>query len=374
MGEYLKLIQNAQNAFAFLAFDKLNKGGGIDHYDKDKGVYNINDTGKKIIGKSPHMITVFYLIEQAINKYTHVLLIGETGTGKELVAKALHYNSTRHRPLNNNYVIVNCSFHNKDLLSTELFGYSRGAFTSADPSGKIGAFEEAVDGTIVLDEIGDMTLDVQKTLLRVLEERRFHRLGRGKDIDLSNTRVIASTNKDLAELVRIGEFREDLFYRLEQTVICLPPLRERAGEDLKAIVEYFAGTSGFISDKILEEIKSTNFPGNFRGLENIILRGKSLGFDQITDEVLAILILYMKAQSYLLNGGSIGSNDLSIGQYGSEKDGHNGELPTLNVQELRDLALRRALEQTKGNKKKAARITGIDFRTINRIIKRETGS
>jgi DNA-binding NtrC family response regulator len=229
---------------------------------------------KNIIGISDPMQKVFSLMERISRTDSTVLILGETGTGKELVARAIHFNSERqNRPL----VTVHCGAIPEALLESELFGYEKGAFTGAIRR-KIGHFENANGGTIFLDEIGDMTPGIQIKLLRVLEEQEFYRLGGLIPIKV-DVRVIAATNKDLEKEIKKGNFREDLYYRLNIIPIELPPLRERVS-DIPFLVDHFIkkfnklkkqNVEG-ISEECLSLFKQYSWPGNVRELENIIER------------------------------------------------------------------------------------------------------
>ena len=227
-----------------------------------------------IIGSSEQMQKLFQFIKTvAENDYT-VLITGESGTGKELVARAIHKRSKRRSAP---FVAINCGAIPENLLESELFGYEKGAFTDAK-SQKIGKFEQAVNGTIFLDEIGEMTLKLQVKLLRFLEDRRIERVGGTQLIEL-DVRIIAATNQDLEEHAKSGKFREDLFYRLSVLHKELPPLRER-GEDIIFLSNYFLDRFGKdnkrkglkLSSEAIQAIDSYKWPGNVRELENKIKR------------------------------------------------------------------------------------------------------
>ena len=232
----------------------------------------------EIIGRSPPMLAVFRAIEQVANGETTVLLLGETGTGKELVARAIHVRSTRRDgPL----VKVNCAAIPRGLIESELFGHERGAFTDAR-SRRRGRFEVAQGGTILLDEISELPLEVQAKLLRVVQEREFERVG-GRETLRADARVLAATNRDLRADVASGRFREDLFFRLHVFPIALPPLRERP-EDIDPLVRHFIARLNIKHDrKIVDltpessaELESYGWPGNVRELENVIERAMVL--------------------------------------------------------------------------------------------------
>lgn len=227
-----------------------------------------------IIGKSPSICEVFSLIEKVQDTDSTVLIQGESGTGKELIAQALHYGGERR---DNPFVPVNCGAIPAELLESELFGHEKGAFTHAIRT-RIGRFEMADKGTVFLDEIAEMSPVLQVKLLRVLQERKFERVGGAKTIT-SDFRVIAATNRDLAEEVRNGNFREDLYYRLTVIPIESPPLRERKS-DIPLLVEKFLERFCVskkrvirgVDDDAMECLKRYPWPGNVRELENMIER------------------------------------------------------------------------------------------------------
>ena len=231
----------------------------------------------EIIGDSPAMMNVFRSVEKVSATDSTVLITGESGTGKELIARAIHYNSDRYaKPL----VIINCGAIPGELLESELFGHEKGAFTGAYRT-RIGRFEMADGGTIFLDEIGDMSPDLQVKLLRVLQEQNFERVGSTKSINV-DVRIIAATNKNLLNSIEEGKFREDLFYRLNVIPIHVPPLRERKS-DISLLKDYFLKRMGgrrrqdrkrmkSFSDEALDLILKYDWPGNIRELENLIER------------------------------------------------------------------------------------------------------
>jgi len=231
-----------------------------------------------IIGTSSPMLALFQLIETIAATNSTVLITGESGTGKELIARAIHVNSPRReRP----FVAVNCGALAETLLDSELFGHMRGAFTGAD-SNKKGLIEVAEKGTIFLDEIGEMSPAVQVKLLRVLQERKFRRLGGTEEID-ADIRILAATNRDLAKMVADGSFREDLYYRINVIPIRVPPLRERQG-DIPLLAEHFVSRFAEqmgkpitgISGAALALLSQYGWPGNIRELENAMERAVAL--------------------------------------------------------------------------------------------------
>jgi len=235
-----------------------------------RGIYSFSN----IVGRNSRVKEVFRLVEQVAQTDVPALILGETGTGKELVAKAIHYNSSRREKP---FVVVNCSALAETLLESELFGHEKGAFTGAHRQ-HTGKFEEAEGGTIFLDEIGDVPLSVQTKLLRVLQEKEIQRVG-GRDTLKVDIRVIAATNRDLEAMMAAGQFREDLFFRLNVFPILIPPLRERL-DDIPALVEHFLAKHASLSQNRVTRISPAAFPsmmsyqwkGNIRELENLIKR------------------------------------------------------------------------------------------------------
>ncbi len=241
-----------------------------------------------LIGKSPAMQEIYAKIEQVADSRTTVLITGESGTGKELVAKALHYNSSRReRP----FVALNCAALPETLIESELFGHEKGSFTDATAR-RVGQFELANSGTLFLDEIGDLSPMTQAKLLRVLQEREFTRIGGVQPIKV-DVRIVAATNKNLDELVRKGQFREDLYYRINVIALYLPPLRER-GEDIPLLAKHFLSKRLEeekrphieFSREALELLTRYPWPGNVREMENVIEQAFlwSQNASQITQE------------------------------------------------------------------------------------------
>jgi len=238
-----------------------------------------------IIGKSKPMQQIYDLIKLAAPSKSNILVLGESGTGKELVAKAIHHHSRR---ANGPFVTVNSGSMPADLLESNLFGHVRGAFTGAIASKK-GLFELATNGSIFFDEIGNIPLDTQAKLLRVIQEKEFMRLGGIETIKV-DVRIVAATNADLEGAVQQGHFREDLYYRLNVIVINLPPLRKRS-EDIPLLAQHFLAHYARENEKALREISSRamevlldyHWPGNVRELENVIERGVVLSTGEVLD-------------------------------------------------------------------------------------------
>lgn len=245
------------------------KDNRIEKLESDINEYDMNSFN--IIGKSNQMKKVFKDIGRIANTDHTVLILGESGSGKELVSKAIHLSG---KNSNKPYIQVNITAIPNDLIESELFGYEKGAFTGASGK-KTGRFEEANGGTILLDEIGDMSFDLQSKLLRVLEEKKFYRLGSQKPINFK-ARIIASTNKDLEQEVKKKNFREDLFFRLNSLSIDLPTLRQRKS-DIPLLVDFFLSkysdnnqTQKIVNDEFLKTLIDYDWPGNVRELENSI--------------------------------------------------------------------------------------------------------
>lgn len=254
----------------------------------DSKVHNFGD----IIGESPKMKSVFKVIERIAESNVTVLVRGETGTGKELVAAAIHKRSKRKEEP---FVKLNCAAITDTLIESELFGHEKGAFTDAKEARK-GRFELADGGTLFLDEIGDISSSAQVKLLRVLQEREFERVGGSKTIKV-NVRLVAATNRNLEEMVKNGTFREDLYYRLNVIPIDLPPLRER-GDDIAQLVNFFLQKSMnnhkkrvIITDEAMDILSQYSWPGNVRELENTIERIVLMGSEEgiSADEMLLLL-------------------------------------------------------------------------------------
>jgi two-component system response regulator AtoC len=234
----------------------------------------LKNTFDEIIGESEALIKALKTVEQVAHSDSTVLIRGETGTGKELIARALHEKSPR---CSKPFVVVNCSAIPATLMESELFGHEKGAFTGAT-SRRLGRFEQAADGTLFLDEIGDVGMEVQSRFLRAIEEKSFSRVGGTETVDVS-VRIVAATNRNLEEDIEANRFRKDLFYRLNVVPISLPPLRERWG-DIPVLADYFLKKHSVINKKPIKSIDQEvlnllaryHWPGNIRELNNVIER------------------------------------------------------------------------------------------------------
>jgi DNA-binding NtrC family response regulator len=289
----------------------LNKTSLIREIDRLKQEISVKyEFEKSIIGTSPAIRKVFEFLEKAVKTQITVSITGETGTGKELVAKAIHFNSKRR---NKPYVAVNITAIPKDLIESELFGHEKGSFTGA-MNRRIGKFEEAEGGTIFLDEIGEMDLSLQSKLLRVLQEKELTRIGSNQVIKL-DVRVIVATHRNLHEEVKAGRFREDLFYRLLGLPIHLPPLRDR-GQDIlllaKFFLDQFAKENDMRKFKLGQEAQNKllnyHYPGNVRELKSVVelaavmaeeneIQAKDITFNTILDKE-SFMLKEMTLQEY----------------------------------------------------------------------------
>ena len=308
----------------------------------------------RIVGASGALQQVLDIVRKVAKTNTTVLIRGETGTGKELIAAALHHNSLR---ANRNFVRVNCAALQENLLESELFGHEKGAFTGADRQ-RIGRFEQADSGSLFLDEVGDMSPNTQAKILRVLQEQEFERLGGTRTIGV-DVRLLAATNRNLGEMVASGEFREDLFYRLNVMAVEMPPLRDRK-EDITQLAETFMNRfSGELRKKVTgldsaaeKLLQRYNWPGNIRELENAIER--------------AVL---------LAEGDVITMDDLRLGELSPRVGGSDVVSvvkippPGIALEEIERQAVVEALTMSNWVQKDAAELLSITPRVMNYKIK-----
>lgn len=358
--------ETAVNAMKEGAYDYVEKGGSIEELKKivrqallKNGLVNEASAPKKeaaeveffgMIGSSREMLKVFTTIKKVADTPANILILGESGTGKELVARAIHANSSRAKMP---FMAINSGGIPENLLESELFGYMKGSFTGAYAD-RAGLFELARGGTIFLDEIGELPPVLQVKLLRVVQEKTFRRIGGGEDIKV-DVRIISATHQNLKERVKKGEFREDLYFRLNVIPIHMPPLRERR-EDIplltKHFIEKYAREFGkevrMISSYAMELLMQYPFPGNIRELENIIERGVA-----------------MESSNIILPENLVLSDQ-------AEEDGKEPDLDIpdagldLNVQleKFERKIIEKALQKTKGSKTKAAELLGVTFDSL----------
>lgn len=304
------------------------------------------ELGKKyglgnLVGKSLSMQKVFKVLEKVVATTATVLIQGESGTGKELVAKFIHYNGPRaKKPM----ISINCAAFNDTLLESELFGHRKGAFTGADQN-KMGVFQLADGGTLFLDEVGDMSMEMQKKLLRILQNGEVRPIG-GQDTVHVDVRIIAASNRVLKDLMQEGNFREDLYFRLNVITVALPPLRDRR-EDIPLLIDYYSQKiaqelgrpTKKVPEKVLEKLLEYNWPGNVRELENELRR---------------VFILDTEYHFEALPPAS----------------GKGAEDSDLNLTSIEQRTIQRALAQTGGNKTKAAELVGLPLRTFYERLKK----
>jgi two-component system NtrC family response regulator len=307
-----------------------------------------------IISASRGMEEALNLVKRAAPSAATVLILGESGTGKELIARAIHYSSPRaDRPL----VKVNCAALPENLLESELFGHEKGAFTGA-VTRRVGRFEQADQGTIFLDEIGDLSPSLQSKLLRVLQEKEFERVGSGQTLRV-DVRVVAATNRNLEEAIQKGTFREDLYYRLNVVTVFLPPLRERK-EDIPPLIEHFLKkyrrqnqkSMVSLSKEARDLLLNYNYPGNIRELENIVERAVVLSRgDTIMTQDLPLNLREGKVEDLM------------------KQSGKGRSLPE-TLEEIERLRITQALESSHGVQTRAAEELGISERVLRYKMKK----
>ncbi|MCP3058412.1 sigma-54 dependent transcriptional regulator [Myxococcus sp. K38C18041901] len=298
-----------------------------------------------LVGRSPALLEVYKQVARAAASNVPVLITGETGTGKEMVARALHKRSPRST---GPFIPVDCGAITESLMESELFGHAKGSFTGASGARR-GVFEEANGGTLFLDEIGDVGMKVQSQLLRVLQEGEIRRVGESVPVKV-DARVVAATNKDLKERVSEGVFREDLLYRLDVVHLHLPPLRERR-EDIPALVQHFAsrhargGVSPVVTSEAMGRLTAYDWPGNVRQLENVVARALALNVT-----------------------GVLGPQDFPepIGDAPKRLTGLAGDMPSLAELSRRYAA--HVLQAVGGNKSEAARLLDVDRKTLYKLL------
>ena len=354
------IIFKAQKASKVSAEVSVLKQEIKDHYQLER----------TIIGQSQPMQKIYKTLGKIAPSDITILIYGESGTGKELIARAIHFNSPR---LGKPFIALNCAAIPRELLESELFGHEKGAFTGATER-KIGKFEQANDGTIFLDEIGDMPLELQAKLLRVLQEKEVTRTGGNTTIKI-NTRIVAATNQDLKSKVQQKEFREDLYYRLNVVPLELPALRDRR-EDIPNLADYFlakahqeyASPANGFAKEAMDLLCSYDWPGNVRELENAIQRASLLSPDAL-----------LNATDFpdLTSGQGSNSNGTSLEALITQK--LQSSLTQIDLQDMDNLyemvlhqmerpLINIVLEKTRGNQVKAAEVLGINRNTLRKKI------
>lgn len=343
LDEFKALINQVQDMESKIAF-----------YEKEiKRIQGAKYSFESIVGNSLQIEEVKHIAKKAARSKTTVLIKGETGTGKELFAHAIHYNSPRSV---GPFIPVNCAAIPKDLLEAELFGYEDGAFTGAKQGGKPGKFELANNGTLFLDEIGDMPLEMQAKLLRVLENKELERIG-GTTAKSINVRIIAATNKDLWKMTNEGEFREDLYYRLNVFMLEIPPLSERK-DDIPLIADYLIKKLNkrldlqvvSLNQEVKQSLMKYHWPGNIRELANLLERSMNM----IDDEQIITM------------------HHLPV--YSNRKSSFSVSKEVYSLKEQMDMTEKRAiiaaLNKAKGNKEEAATLLDIHRASLYRKLKK----
>jgi DNA-binding NtrC family response regulator len=308
-------------------------------------------SSRDVVGTSPAMVEVYGLAARVAVGDAPVLIVGETGTGKELIARAIHAGSPR---ADQPFVPVDCTSLPEPLVESELFGHERGAFTGAVTTRR-GLFEAATGGTIFLDEVGDLALPLQAKLLRALQEREIRRVGGTESIPV-DARLIAATHRDLRARVSTGEFRDDLYYRLNVVTVNLPPLRERA-QDIPLLaghfVERFAAARGrpapVLSPGTMDRLRAHRWPGNVRELENVLERAVTLATGPV-----------LRPEDLALEGAPPAAGGPALPAAG------------MTLEAVKRWYVRRVLEEAGGNKQRAAEMLGVDRRTLYRLLARES--
>lgn len=326
----------------YRAIEKADLSKRVQQLEKQLGDKHSFDN---IIGKAKSIQKAIELARKVAPTDTTVILTGETGTGKEVFAQAIHRESKRSKQ---NFVAINCSAFSKDLLESEMFGHKAGAFTGAVKDQK-GLFEEANHGTIFLDEIGEMALDLQAKLLRVIETGEFLRVGESK-VTKVNVRIIAATNRDLQKEIELGHFREDLYYRISVFQIHLPPLRERV-IDIEPLTQHFLALFASktnkriksVSNEFLEALKLHQWNGNIRELKNVIERSVILSDDELSPESLPV-----ELQNNIRSGGS------------------GKILSAFDLASAEKIHIQKVLNYSNGNKTETARLLNIALTTLYR--------
>jgi two-component system nitrogen regulation response regulator GlnG len=330
-----------------------------------------------LIGRSPAMQEIYRVLARLMGTDLTVMITGESGTGKELVARALHdYGKRRAGP----FVAINMAAIPRELIESELFGHEKGSFTGAMARG-VGRFEQAQGGTLFLDEIGDMPLEAQTRLLRVLQQGEYTTVG-GRTPIRADVRIIAATHRDLRQLIRQGLFREDLFYRLNVVPIRLPPLRERT-EDITALARHFfaqAASEGLpvksLDQTAMDRLKSYRWPGNVRELENLVRRLAALYSQEVigVDAIEAELAEASPAQSAVEMNGDESLSSAAERHLREYFAAHKGGLPPSGLYDrvLREIErplIQLSLSATRGNQLKAAQLLGLNRNTLRKKVR-----
>jgi len=367
LSDILELTEKAVKAGKLMR-EVVSYPNSDDGFDTPSATQPKPQRERKIIGSSRKMQEVYKMIGQVAESDATVLIRGESGVGKELVAQAIYHHSLRKdKP----FLSVNCAAIPETLLESELFGYERGAFTGADKR-RIGKFEQADGGTILLDEIGDMPPQSQAKILRVLQDGEFDRLG-SNQTQRVDVRIIAATNKTLEQLIKEGKFREDLYYRLKIITIDIPPLRERK-EDIGELVEHFLKQrtpgKGLITEQAMEKLENYPWPGNIRELENTIQRALILSKGKVITDA---NIVFDTESSFI--SSDIEEVELQLERQLEALFKHIAENSGQNIYPnifdiIEKFLIKRAMQETDNNQVQAAKLLGISRNTLRHRIRK----
>ncbi len=353
------------------------EAGDLGFEPSEGGDSSGTDAARTLVGKSRAIQDVYKEIGRLAPTRVSVLVCGETGVGKELVARAIHEHSERGT---GPFVAVNCGAIPDNLLESELFGFEKGAFTGAD-SDHQGYFEQAQSGTLFLDEVGDLPLNMQVKLLRVLQEKRIRRLGSDEEIPI-DVRIIAATNQRMEELVREQQFREDLFYRLNTVIIDVPPLRDRK-DDIPLLVDYFTRraeedhgiTGGSFSEEAVQVLGEFEWPGNVRQLEGFVSRAllDNRGY-VVSDNYCREALEKLDAPDAANSTVEVALREEARALLASAADSGNGNVYNQLVQMAEDAVIDESLKHSEGNRSKAADLLGISRVTLRQKLNRLEGN
>ncbi|MCS7213820.1 MAG: sigma-54 dependent transcriptional regulator [Candidatus Calescibacterium sp.] len=367
-----------------LGVNDFIRKGSVSPDELIQKIYRVcEDSDSDFVCASPVMQNILGISKQVAKTDSNILIVGESGVGKEVLARYIHKVSPR---ANRPFVAINMSAIPDNLLESELFGYEKGAFTGAEKR-KLGKFEIASGGTLLLDEIGDMPLHLQPKILRVIQERKIERLGYNYPIKV-DVRIISTTNRDLESMVKEGKFREDLYFRLSVMPIKIPPLRERK-EDIIPLVEHFVSRLSrkyeidvSIGNGVIEKLMNYDWPGNVRELQNVLERAFVISFSSnqkkvviepnhlivSPEDIWKIQIENKNIESKTTNATDI-QKTVQETYSAKERTKKNIDFDDLNIRNMEKTFIIKALERTGGNKTQAAKLLGITVRTLRNKLK-----
>jgi two-component system nitrogen regulation response regulator GlnG len=346
----------------------VRQAAGKQAIEDDAGGDESTSQALPLVGRSPPMQAVYRMITRVLRNDLTVLVLGESGTGKELVAEAIH--QLGHRA-SGPFIAVNTAAIPAELIESELFGHEKGAFTGA-VARHIGKFEQAAGGTLFLDEIGDMPMQAQTRLLRALQSGTIRRVGGSEDVRI-DARIVAATNRDLQPMIAAGQFREDLFYRINVVPIDLPPLRDRP-DDIEALARHFlqqAASEGLprrrLSDDAIGLLSHQTWRGNVRELKNFIFRMALLAREELIDGAAILPMLeQIRASGTGESAGQSGDLDIAVAQWLVERRPEPGTIYDKALAAFERPLFSAVLEQTGGNQLRAAQLLGINRNTLRK--------